>query len=97
MSQSAVLRYKGKDAAGVGLDVRAVLVGRLMQRGDNLSISAELVRVADNSQIWGEVYNRKVMDAMSVQQDIVTQIAGKLRARLTKAEMTGMKKARRIM
>jgi eukaryotic-like serine/threonine-protein kinase len=96
MSQSAVFRYKGKDAdphtAGRGLDVRAVLVGRLMQRGDSLTVSAELVRVADNSQIWGEVYNRKVMDAMSVQQDIVTQIAGKLRARLTKAQITDMKK-----
>jgi serine/threonine protein kinase/tetratricopeptide (TPR) repeat protein len=96
MSRSAVSRYKGKDpdprAAGRGLDVRAVLVGRLMQRGDNLSVSAELVKVDDSSQIWGEVYNRKVMDAMSVQQDIVAQIAGKLRSRLSNAQMSEMKK-----
>lgn len=96
MSQSAVFRYKGKDTdartAGRSLSVGAVLTGRVMQRGDNLSISAELVKVDDNSQIWGEVYNRKVMDAMSVQQDIATQIAGKLRAKLNQSQMTEMKK-----
>ena len=49
MSHSAVFRYKGKeaDARAVGreLGVRAVLTGRITQRGDNLSISAELVDV----------------------------------------------------
>src|SRR5436190_23547749 len=52
MSLNAVLRYKGKptDAQTVGkaLNVRAVLMGRLTQQGDNISISTELVDVRDN-------------------------------------------------
>ncbi|HEU5238219.1 MAG TPA: serine/threonine-protein kinase, partial [Pyrinomonadaceae bacterium] len=52
ISLSSVLRYKGKptDPQTVGreLNVRAVLIGRLTQRGDDLSISAELVDVTDN-------------------------------------------------
>lgn len=93
-SQSAVFRYKGKNpdpqTAGRDLGVRAVLTGRIMQRGDNLAVSAELVKVGDASQLWGDVYNRKLMDAMAVQRDIASQISAKLRARLTAAEKTQM-------
>lgn len=95
MSHSAVFRYKGKDVdphtVGRDLGVRAVLTGRITQRADSLSVSAELVNAADNSQIWGDVYNRKVIDAMAVQQDIASQIAGKLRARLTSADKAKMR------
>jgi serine/threonine protein kinase/tetratricopeptide (TPR) repeat protein len=94
MSRSAVFRYKGKDAdpraAGKELGVRAVLVGRITQRGDSLSVNAELVDTDDNSELWGDVYNRKLVDALAVQQDIVAQIAGKLRAKLSNAQKTEM-------
>ena len=40
----------------------AVLTGRIIQRGDNLTISAELVDVRDNKQLWGEQYERKASD-----------------------------------
>ena len=49
MSRSAVFRYKGKEvdpqAVGRDLKVQAVLISRLTQRGDTLSISTELVDV----------------------------------------------------
>jgi serine/threonine protein kinase/tetratricopeptide (TPR) repeat protein len=94
MSRSAVFRYKGKDAdpraAGKELGVRAVLVGRITQRGDSLSVNAELVDTDDNSELWGDVYNRKLVDVLTVQQDIVAQIAGKLRAKLSSAQKTEM-------
>jgi TolB-like protein/Flp pilus assembly protein TadD len=94
MSRSAVFRYKGKDpdprAAGKELGVRAVLVGRITQRGDRLSVNAELVNTDDNSELWGELYNRKLVDVLAVQQDIVAQIAGKLRAKLSSAQKTEM-------
>jgi eukaryotic-like serine/threonine-protein kinase len=67
MSHDAVFRYKGKnpEARSVGreLGVRAVLTGRIVQRGDNLWVSAELVDVDDNAHLWGEQYDRKVADA----------------------------------
>jgi len=94
MSRSAVFRYAGKNvdprAAGREMGVRAVVSGRLMQRGNSLSVSAELVKVADNSQLWGEVYDRNLMDAMSVEKEIASQIAGKLRARLSATDKTQM-------
>jgi len=91
MSRSAVFRYKGKEAdpqtAGKALGVRAVLTGRITQRGDNLSVSAELVDTADNRQLWGEQYNRKLSDALAVQQEIARQISEKLRAKLGSEQM----------
>ncbi len=96
MSQSAVFRYKGKDidprSVGRELGVRAVITGRVNEHAGSLSVSAELVNVADNSQVWGEVYNRTLKDALAVEQDIASQISGKLRARLSNADKARMNK-----
>jgi serine/threonine protein kinase len=93
-SRSAVSRYKGKDpdARSVGreLGVRAILTGRITQRGENLTISAELVDADDNSRLWGEQYNRKLADALAVQNDIAHQIVEKLRLRLSNAQAAHM-------
>jgi len=87
MSRNAVFRYKGReaDAQTVGrmLQVQAVLTGRMIQRGDNLSISTELIEVRNNHHLWGEQYNRQMRDILAVQEDISTEISEKLRIRLT--------------
>jgi serine/threonine protein kinase/tetratricopeptide (TPR) repeat protein len=91
MSSSAVSRYKGKepDVRSVRreLGVRAVLTGRVAQRGENLTVIAELVDASDNSRLWGEQYNRKLADALAVQNEIAHQIVDKLRLRLTNAQI----------
>ncbi len=90
MSRNSVLRYKGRErdaqAAGRELKVQAVLSGRVVQRGDNLSINVELVDVKDNSHLWGEQYNRKLTDLLAVQNQIAEEISDKLRTRLTGEE-----------
>lgn len=90
IARSSAFRYKGKEddpfGAGRQLGVRAVVVGRFIQRGENLIVSAELVDVRDNKQIWGEQYTRKMSDLAAVQQDISGQIFEKLRTKLTGEE-----------
>jgi adenylate cyclase len=90
MSRNSVFHYKGKDtdaqAVGKELKVQAVLTGRMTQRGDGLSISVELINAQDNSQIWGQQYNRKLADVFSVQEEIAKEISEKLRLKLTGAE-----------
>ena len=68
------------------LKVRAVLTGRVTQRADGLSISVELINAQDNSQIWGQQYNRKLTDVFAVQEEIVRGISDKLRLQPTIAE-----------
>jgi tetratricopeptide (TPR) repeat protein len=58
------------------------LTGRLLQRGDDLLVSAELIDVRDNKQLWGDHYQRKVSDLLSVQNDIARDISAKLRPTL---------------
>ena len=86
MSRSSVFHYKGKDIdpqkVGKELGVKAILSGRVMQRGENLVISTELVNVSDNSHIWGEQYNRKVSDILAVQEEISREISEKLSLKL---------------
>jgi serine/threonine protein kinase/Tfp pilus assembly protein PilF len=90
MSRDSVFRYKGRETdaqtAGRQLGVRAVLTGRVVQRGDNLTISTELVDTRDNSHLWGEQYNRRLADLLSLQEEIARQIAERLRLRLTGEE-----------
>ena len=87
MSRNSVFHFKGHETdaqeVGRGLKVRAVLTGRVMQRGDSLSISAELVDVRDNSHLWGGQYNRKSSEILSVQEEIARQISDNLRLKLT--------------
>lgn len=87
MARSTVFRYKGKDAdpqkAGNDLHVRAVVTGKLLQRGDTLIVQAELMDVATSSQLWGAQYNRKIADVLALQDDLSGEISEKLRLRLT--------------
>jgi TolB-like protein/Tfp pilus assembly protein PilF/predicted Ser/Thr protein kinase len=86
-ARSLVFRYKGKDVdprkAGEELKVRTVLTGRVVQRANNLIVQAELVDVSSGSQLWGEQYNRGLADIFTVQEDIASEISGRLQSRLT--------------
>jgi serine/threonine protein kinase/Tfp pilus assembly protein PilF len=97
MSSSAAMRYAGKnpDPQKVGSDLKvdAVLVGRIEEQGDTISIDAELVNAADSSQIWGEQYTEKMANVAMVQQDIVRDISDKLRVKLSPAEKQQMAQA----
>ena len=71
-SRSSAFRYKGKDVdpgtVGRELGVRAVLTGRIVQHGDDLSISSDLVDTQRDRELWGEHYSRKLSDLPAVQE-----------------------------
>ncbi len=86
--RSTVFRYKGQKEAdpekiGHDLKVRAVLTGRVTERGDTLNVQTELIDVANESQLWGQQYTRKVSDIFAVQGEISKEISEKLRLKLT--------------
>jgi serine/threonine protein kinase/pimeloyl-ACP methyl ester carboxylesterase/tetratricopeptide (TPR) repeat protein len=87
MARSIVFRYKGQDVdplqTGRALGVRAVLTGRVLQIGEQLTVGAELVDVTDGSQLWGEHYNRTFADIFQVQEEIAHEITRKLQLRLS--------------
>ena len=90
IARSSSFQYKGKavdlQEAARALRVKAIVTGRVSQRGDNMVIGVELVDTADRTQIWGEQYHRKAMDLLQVQADISGDIAENLRRRLSTSE-----------
>ncbi len=87
MSRSSVFHYKGRDVdpqmAARDLKVEGVITGRIVQRGNQLIISAELIDARSNHNLWGDQYDRKLSDVLAVQQDITSAISAKLRERLS--------------
>jgi serine/threonine protein kinase/Tfp pilus assembly protein PilF len=97
ISRTSSFRYKRRDiepqkvAKELGVD--ALVTGRVVQRGDDLSVSAELVDAREDKQLWGDQYSRKIADASSVQQEIATAISGNLRVRLTSEQKSRLAKS----
>jgi Tfp pilus assembly protein PilF len=81
-----VFHYKGRevDPATVAKDlkVQAVVTGRIVQRGDKLIVSSELIDARTQRNLWGDQYDRKMSDLVAVQRDISSAITSHLRERL---------------
>jgi TolB-like protein/Flp pilus assembly protein TadD len=95
--RSSVFRYKGKDTdlqtIGKELNVQAILNGRVAQRGDQLTLSLELIDVQKDSVIWTEQYQRKQSDLVSLQSEIAKDVSTKLKAKLSGADETKVTRA----
>src|SRR5437870_3268478 len=87
---SLVFRYKGQEIdpikVGKDLGVSAVLSGRITQRGDNLTISAELVDVRYNKLLWGDQYDRKTSELLATQREIAREIVDTLKLKVSGQE-----------
>ena len=94
MARASVFRYKGRDLdpqqIGSELNVRAVVTGRMTQRGDRLMISIELSNAENGAHIWGEQYNRTSPDIFELEDEISRVIAEQLRLKLTSGEKRQM-------
>ena len=95
MARSTVFRYKVRttgslhaeepDPMQVGreLNVRAVLVGRILQRDLQTIVKAELVDTIDGSHLWGGQFTREVCDICHIEEEMAGEIAENLRLKLT--------------
>ena len=90
MARTSVFHYKGQDVdpaeVGRSLNVRAALVGRLVQRGSALKLTLELVDTRDRSHLWGAEYNTSLAEMPALQTEITREITDKLRLRLSGSE-----------
>jgi TolB-like protein/Tfp pilus assembly protein PilF len=89
-ARSSVFRYKGKEVEpqqiGTELNVQAVLIGRVVQRGQDLILYLSLVDARTGNQIWGEQYNRRQADLIQLQTEIARDVSSKLRIKLSGAD-----------
>ena len=89
-ARNSVFRYKGANIdekrISQDLSVDALLLGRVLQRGDDVTLYLSLVDARTGASLWGEQYDRKMQDIAVLQKDIASDVSRKLRARLSNAE-----------
>jgi eukaryotic-like serine/threonine-protein kinase len=87
MARSTVFKFKGKEddpqQIGKALNVNRLLMGRVTQHGDSVTVQADLVNAEDGSEVWGGHYERKMADVTQVQSDITRDVAQKLQIRMS--------------
>ena len=88
--RSSVFRYKGKDinpqTVAKELNVETILNGRVVQRGQDLSLFVELIDGALDRVVWSQQYNRKQTDLVSLQTDVARDISSRLKSKLSGAD-----------
>jgi adenylate cyclase len=78
--------FKGKQAT-IGeiaktLNVANVLEGSVRKAGNNIRVTAQLIRASDGVHIWSETYDRDLKDVFKVQDDIAQGVVDKLKLTL---------------
>ena len=78
ISRTSAFAFKGKGLPireiGDQLKVGFALEGGVRRSGDRLRVSAQLIRVSDDSPVWSETYERRMADLFDVQDDITRRI-----------------------
>src|SRR6266550_2680014 len=68
------------------LGVAHILEGRVQKSGDAVRVNVQLIRAANDSQLWADTFDRKLTDIFSVESEVAKAIADQLRAKLTGRE-----------
>ena len=89
-ARSSVFRYKGKDVppqqVGKELNVQALLSGRIVQRGNDLTLHIELVDVKTETALWSGDYNRSMANIVSLPNEIARDVSSELRLKLSRLD-----------
>ncbi len=84
LARTSAFAMKGKDLRAVGEELRvgSVVEGSVRRAGDQLRVTAQLIRVADGSHLWSARYDRKLSDVFAIQSEIARAIAEAIRGEL---------------
>jgi TolB-like protein/integral membrane sensor domain MASE1/class 3 adenylate cyclase/Tfp pilus assembly protein PilF len=90
ISRTSTQQYKSAPenlpAIAKQLGVAHILEGRIQKSGDAVRVNVQLIRAANDSQLWADTFDRKLTDIFSVESEVAKAIAEQLRAKLTGQE-----------
>ena len=85
-ARTSVFEFKGKGgdvrAIGKQLGVSHIVEGSIRRDGQQIRVTAQLIRVADGFHVWSETYDRKLESVFALQDDIAKRIGEQLQASL---------------
>jgi len=89
VARSSAFQFKGRNedlrAVGRKLGVANVLEGRVRKEGNQVRITAELIKADDGFQLWSETYDREVSHIFAAQDEIARAVASALQVKLLSA------------
>jgi TolB-like protein/Tfp pilus assembly protein PilF len=68
------------------LGVANIVEGSVQKSGDAVRVNVQLIKAANDSHLWAETFDRKLIDIFSVESEVAKAIADQLRAKLTGQE-----------
>jgi TolB-like protein/class 3 adenylate cyclase/Flp pilus assembly protein TadD len=90
ISRTSTQHYKSAphDLSEIGkqLGVAHIVEGRVQKSGDTVRVNVQLIKVANDSHLWADTFDRKLTDIFSVESEVAKAIADQLRAKLTGQE-----------
>ncbi|HSY04401.1 MAG TPA: winged helix-turn-helix domain-containing protein [Steroidobacteraceae bacterium] len=100
ISSTSVMLYKGVDKplADIAreLSVQAVVEGSVLRSGDRVRITAQLIRVPADEQMWAQSYEGELRDMLALQSKVAQDIAEQIRATLSRRQQAALRKPRTV-
>ncbi len=94
--RSSVFRYKGKETnpqtIAKELNVQAILNGRVVQRGNDITLYIELIDAQKDTVLWKSDYNRQMSNLVSLQSEIALDVSTNLKIKLSGADQAKVTK-----
>jgi TolB-like protein len=85
-ARTSSFSYKGKDLAipeiAAQLKVAHVLEGSVRKHGDQIRVTAQLIRADNGYHLWSETYDRRLDNVFQIQEDIAVAVAEALKITL---------------
>ncbi len=100
IARTSVMRYKKSEASidqiGRELGVDYVLEGSARREGSRVRVSADLIQVRDQTQLWGDVFEREMSGILALQSEVAENVAKALALKLLPSEQARLAKARPV-
>jgi serine/threonine protein kinase/tetratricopeptide (TPR) repeat protein len=95
-ARSSVFRYKGREInpkrIAAELNVQAMVTGRVVQRGDQLTLNLELIDAQTENILWGNRYERRSSELVALQSEIARDVSNKIKTKLSGADAARVEK-----
>jgi TolB-like protein/DNA-binding winged helix-turn-helix (wHTH) protein/Tfp pilus assembly protein PilF len=96
IARGSVVHYKHNDKAmdqiGRELGVQYVLAGSIRRIGNHVRVSAQLIQVSDQTNLWAQSYDHDLQDILALQSDVAADIANGIRLKLSAQRQTQLAK-----
>lgn len=82
-SRTSAFQFKGPDVPPIpeiarSLNVAHVLEGSVRRSGDQIRVTAQLIRASDDRHLWSQTYDRSLDDVFAIQEEIAEAVAAVL-------------------